>query len=317
MLTVFFTTLEQMVRILLFLLLGFAFHRLHILPKGAGAGISKLITTLLLPCLLVYTNMTEFNLQDIGMYGQQVLTGGLFWVVVMLVSLPISKKLAGNHPVDRGVFLYGLCFPNTGSIGTPLALALLGTSGLFHFNLFVLVSCTMTYAWGVSLFMDATQGNPIKRFLNSLRNPVCIAIFTGLFLGALNAKQWMPTLVTDFIGDLGSCHIPVSLFLAGYTIAEYPLGDVFKQPRSYVFTLLRLVLIPLAALCAARLLELSQFMAILTVLAFSCPCGMNVVVFPASYGQDCKTGASAVLLSCIGALLTVPMLYTLVHLLFP
>ena len=41
-----------------------------------------------------------------------------------------------------------------------------------------------------------------------------------------------------------------------------------------------------------------------------------LVVFPASYGQDCKTGASIVLLSCAGSILTVPVLYAIVQVLF-
>jgi len=50
--------------------------------------------------------------------------------------------------------------------------------------------------------------------------------------------------------------------------------------------------------------------------AFAGPSGMNVVVFPASYGQDCKTGASIVLLSCAGSILSVPVLYAIVQVLF-
>jgi len=65
MLTAFLTTLEQMTRILLFLIVGFGLNRLHILPKGAGAGISRLVTMVFLPALLIYTNMTEFNLANV------------------------------------------------------------------------------------------------------------------------------------------------------------------------------------------------------------------------------------------------------------
>ena len=46
MLTAFFTTLMEMARISLFLVVGFGLNRLHILPKGAGAGISRLDTML-------------------------------------------------------------------------------------------------------------------------------------------------------------------------------------------------------------------------------------------------------------------------------
>lgn len=303
-------------RILLFLVTGFALNRLHVLPKGAGAGISRLTTMLLLPAMLIYSNMTEFQLADVGSYSRLVLTSCLLWAVVALLSFPIAKKLSGGNALDRGVYLYGLCFPNTSAVGTPLALALLGTAGLFQYNLFVLPFVIMTYAWGTGLFLDVERRNPVKRFVTNLLNPIFISMVIGMTLGAVNAKTWMPGLLTDFIGDLGACYVPVSLLLTGYTVADYPVSQVFHQGKSYVFSLLRLLVFPLLALLLAKLMGASAFVATLVVLAFAGPSGMNVVVFPASYGQDCKTGASIVLLSCLGSILTVPLLYALVQQLF-
>ena len=317
MLTAFFTTLMQMARILLFLVVGFGLNRLHILPKGAGAGISRLVTMLFLPAMLIYTNMTEFRLADVGTYSQLVLTGAVLWIVAAVISLPIAKKLAAGNALDRGVYLYGLCFPNTSAIGTPLALALLGTSGLFQYNLFILIFAIMTYAWGMSLFLPMERKSPWKRFVTNLLNPIFVSMVIGIALGALNGPQWMPPLVTDFLGDLGDCYVPVSLLLTGYTIADYPLGEMFHRSKSYIFSLLRLLVYPLLVLFLAKLMGLSQFVAILAVLAFAGPSGMNVVVFPASYGRDCKTGASIVLMSCVGSILTVPILYAIVQILFP
>ena len=56
--------------------------------------------------------------------------------------------------------------------------------------------------------------------------------------------------------------------------------------------------------------------ATLAVIAFSGPSGMNVVVVPASYGQNCETGASIVMISSLGSILTVPLMYALVQTLF-
>ena len=316
MLTAFFTTFMQMARILLFLVLGFGLNRLHVLPKGAGAGISRLDTMLFLPAMLIYTNMTEFRIADVGAYGQLVWTGTVLWVVVTILSFPIAKKLAAGNALDRGVYLYGLCFPNTSAIGTPLVLAILGTSGLFQYNLFILIFVIMTYAWGMSLFLDMERKNPWSRFLTNLLNPIFVSMVIGLGLGACNGSAWMPTLITDLLGDLGDCYVPVSLLLVGYTIAEYPLGEVFHRGKAYVFTLLRLLVFPLLALVLCKFLGVSRFVATLAVLAFAGPSGMNVVVFPASYGQDCKTGASIVLLSYLGSVLTVPVLCALVQYFF-
>jgi len=317
MLTAFFTTLMQMGRIALFLVVGFGLNRLHILPKGAGAGISRLDTMLFLPAMLIYTNMTEFRLADVGDYSQLVLTGAVMWLIVAAISFPVAKKLAAGNSLDRGVYLYGLCFPNTSAIGTPLALAILGTSGLFQYNLFILIFVIMTYAWGMSLFLPMERKSRWKRFITNLLNPIFVSMVIGITLGALNGPRWMPALLTDFLGDLGDCYVPVSLLLTGYTIADYPLGEMFHQGKAYIFSLLRLLGYPLLVILLAKLMGLSQFVAILAVLGFAGPSGMNVVVFPASYGRDCKTGASIVLLSCVGSILTVPILYAIVQVLFP
>ena len=178
MLTAFFTTLMEMARILLFLVVGFGLNRLHILPKGAGAGISRLDTILLLPAMLIYNNMTEFSLADVGTYSQLVLTGALMWVVVTAISIPVAKKLAAGNSLDRGVYLYGLCFPNTSAIGTPLALAILGTTGLFRYNLFILIFVIMTYAWGMGLFLPMERKSPIAS-LSALLKPSSKPTVTG------------------------------------------------------------------------------------------------------------------------------------------
>ena len=208
MLTVFLTTLGEMARILMFMVLGFGLNRLHILPKGAGAGISRLITMVLIPALLIYNNMTEFQLSNVKQYSQLVLMGMFLWTAMTLISLPIAKKLSGGNPLDRGVYLYGLSFPNTGAIGMPLSLALLGTTGLFKFNLFLVMFSIMTYAWGVGLFLDTERKNPIRRFFVHLLNPVFVSMCIGMTLGALGAKNWLPSLVTEFVGTWAVCTHP-------------------------------------------------------------------------------------------------------------
>ena len=313
MLTAFLTTLGEMTRILMFMVLGFGLNRLHILPKGSGAGISRLITMVMIPALLIYNNMTEFQLANIGQYGRMVLLGVFLWTAMTLLSVPIAGKLAAGNPLDRGVYLYGLSFPNSGAIGMPLSLALLGSAGLFQFNLFLVMFSIMTYAWGVGLFLDTERKNPIRRFFIHLLNPVFVSMCIGMTLGALNAKEWMPPLVLNFVGDLGSMYAPLSLLLTGYTIADYPLSEMFHLPKSYIFTLLRLIIYPLVAILLVKLIGGDLLMATMAVLAIAGPSGMNVVVFPASYGQDCETGASIVMISSLGSILTVPLLYALVQ----
>ncbi len=316
MLTAFLTTFVQMIRIMLFLVVGFCLNRWHVLPKGAGAGISRLVTTVFLPAMLIHSNMTEFNLADVGSYGRLVLLGCFLWTLATIPSLFIARKLSGGSYLERGVYLYGLSFPNSSAVGTPIVLAILGSAGLFKFNLFLLIFVIMTYCWGVNLFFESERKNPIKRFLIHMINPIFLSMVIGLLLGALDAKNWVPSMLIDFVGDIGACLVPTSLIMVGYSIGDYPLGDVFNRPKSYIFTALRVVVIPLVMLLIVKLMGVSKEIAAIVVFTFAGPSGMNVVVFPAAYGKDCKTGASIVLLSSLGSLIMVPVLYALVQIMF-
>ena len=100
MLTAFFFSLLEMARISLFLVVGFGLNRLHILPKGAGAGISRLDTMLFLPAMLIYNNMTEFSLADVGTYSRLVLTGAAMWV----------KKKISPAGTREMILLFFLCY---------------------------------------------------------------------------------------------------------------------------------------------------------------------------------------------------------------
>ena len=104
----------------------------------------------------------------------------------------------------------------------------------------------------------------------------------------------------------GSVGLPSIWVLAAVSVGGSMMGVVGM-----------LIFIPLVALLVSFWLGLPKSAATLAVVAFACPNGMNVVVFPASYGQDCKTGASIVLISCLGSILTVPVLYALLQYFFP
>ena len=49
----------------------------------------------------------------------------------------------------------------------------------------------------------------------------------------------------------------------------------------------------------------------MAALTYACPCGMNTVVFPAAYGEDCQSGASMLLISSLCAIFTAPLIYAL------
>ena len=305
MLVTFLTTLAQMFRIIFFLFVGYMFNKLRLVPRTAEPVLSKFVSLLFIPSLTFYSNMVECKLDSLGLYSQYVLIGAGLWLLMAAIGCLLAKPFGGNNHYLQCVYRYAFAFPNTGAVGTPLVLAFFGTAGLFQFGLFMFVAGVMTYAWGVP------QMRPTKE--KNFFNLNFVAMLCGMILGVLGAKEWMPSIVLDIFSDLGSCYVPVALLLTGFSIADYPFAEVFGHIRVYLFSLIRLLIFPCMVLGILYVCKAPYMLAVMAALFFACPCGMNVVVFPSAYGQDCKEGASMVLISSLCAVVTVPVIYALVQ----
>ena len=319
MLTTFLTVFEQMIRIIFLLSLGFMFNKLHLIPKAAEAVLSKFITMLFLPCLVLNAYIVECDFANLINYLPWVLYGLVYTLVGIGMSYVIARFFSGGDAYTGGVYRYTLAMPNVGAGATPLLIALFGTKGIFLGQTFGFAQSIGTYTWGIMQLQPAHGRHDLKFYLKRILNLNSITLVLGIVLGLLGAKEWIPDIILQTFADLGDGYVPVALLLAGFTIADYPVLELIGNAKIYLFSLVRLILIPGLFLLMVWLLQpvlgMSAMLCMIFVLNTSCPAGMNSVVFPAAYGQDCRPGASMVLVSTVLSVATMPVMYTLVTML--
>ncbi len=312
----FTLTLNQMLQILILLSLGFAMNKSHLVSREMGNVFSKFLTMLFIPSMTLYSNMMECKLTSLSSNLPLVLYGTAFYLIGLFLSYPLSRSLSSDDVYMRGVYRYAIAMPNTAAVALPIMLSLFGMSGVFQFGLFAIAGSILTYSWGIAQMQPSHGKTSWRTNLAKCININTLAMVVGMILGLLGAPNWMPVFISDTVYDLSQCYIPVALLLAGFSIADYPLSQVFHNKKIYVYCLLRLLVFPAVFLLVLYLIKAPLIIATLTALTFASPCGMNVVVFPAAYKEDCQTGASMVLLSSLGSILTVPIIYVLTQMLF-
>jgi len=155
------------------------------------------------------------------------------------------------------------------------------------------------------------QKQSVLQTIRDMFNPTLIGTLAGIVLGVLGAKQWMPPIIIDSVGKLAGCYVPVSLIIVGFTAADFRFAEVIGEKKAYIYSAIRLLAFPGVVLAILRALGAEEMMCVIAVLAMACPSGMNVVIFPASYGQDTRAGVSMLLVSSLLALVTVPLVYAL------
>jgi predicted permease len=300
--------LNQMAGLFVLLVTGFLLNRLHILSKEAEGVLSKVAAKVLLPAFMLYTFMEECTVANLAEHGNLVLFGGVFQVTGIFAAILLAKWLGKGDPFLSGVYRYALGFPNIGGFGFPTVLALFGQFGLFQYQLFMLVNHFLCYAWGVGQMQPAHERGGWREAMKKLFNPVVIGLLIGMVLGLSGLVSFVPSGIRATVQNLGNCFSPMSLLLTGFVIGDYRFSDILKEKRTYIIALLRLILIPGAFLVVLRILHVPDMICVLTCLAFACPCGMNTVVFPAAYGQDTRPGAGLTLLTSAAAVVTIPLL---------
>ena len=312
----FTLTLNQMLQILILLALGFAMNKSRLVSREMGNVFSKFLTMLFIPSMTLYSNMMECKLTSLASNLPLVLYGTAFYLIGLFLSYPLAKFFSPDNDYMRGVYRYAIAMPNTAAVAVPILLSMFGMSGVFQFGLFAIAGSILTYSWGMAQMQPSHGKTSWQTNLAKCININTLAMIVGMILGLLGAPNWMPVFISDTVYDLSQCYIPVALLLAGFSIADYPLAQVFHNKKIHLYCLIRLLVFPAVFLLTLYLIKAPLIIATLTALTFASPCGMNVVVFPAAYKEDCQTGASMVLLSSLGSIITVPVIYVLTQMLF-
>lgn len=310
MLTVFLTMLEQMLGIFLLIAAGYVLNKTKtITPEGRGT-LSKLCVDVFLPALIFKTMCNQCSVESLKTYGVYFLYGCLFMALAAFVSVAVTKRRKFEDRETEGLYRYALCFPNTSSIATPVVLAVFGELGFYKYSLFWLGYRYLTFMWGIPQLVPSNQPTR-KDKIKKLFSPALTATFAGSAVGIFDLGKYIPNVVMSGIDKLGSCYSAVSLLIVGYIVANYSIRRIACIRQAYMVSLIRLIVFPCAFYVLSRLLRFPEEICTMVVLTFACPCGMNIVLFPAAYGRESELGASIVMLSTVFSIVTIPLLYAL------
>lgn len=305
----FTSTLSQMGFLLILMVVGFILVKVKAVPENGTQVISKLENNVFIPALVMGTFMTKLTPENLGDYGKFVLCGG----AVVLVTIPIAilvAKLLSKDSYLRNIYTYGLAFSNFGFMGNAVVQALF--PDLFdEYLIFVLPFWAGIYVWGVPFLLMPNDGKKrsLWAWIKPFVNPMFIGMLVGMVLG-LTALP-LPGFVSSAVNTLGSCMSPLAMLLTGMTIAKINLKKAFTNVPVYIASIIRLVLLPLAAIGVLCLVKLEYALALCVVCNLAMPLGLSPVVVPAGYGKDTSDAAGMALISHLLSCITIPMVFWL------
>jgi malonate transporter and related proteins len=291
-------------------LCGYLAGRQHVLPESAIPGLNSFVLYFALPCLLFRFGASTPVLQ---LLSPAVL--GLWAVVaVLLVCFVVAVSLGERvHLKDAAFGALVAAFPNTGFMGVPLLVALLGPAAAgpaistILFDIFVTSSACIALA---QLHGAGGAAAGLKRVLRgTLVNPLPWAIALGALFSGMG---WaLPGPVDAVVAMLANAATPVALFTIGAVLwragqhahTRTPVADFL--PVALVKLLLHpLLVLLLGSGLRAMGVSLSAFQLTVLVLVAALPSASNVSLLAERYGADNGRVARIIMTSTVAAFAT-------------
>ena len=295
---------------------GYVAARHRMLPLDAIPGLNTFVLYFALPCMLYRFGAGTPIAQLLDAAAASVYLLCALTTVIFVVWSSRNSRIGWN---DASFGALVAAFPNTGFMGVPLLVALLGAQAAGPAILTILVDLLITSSLCIALSRldGADEHGASKAAKNALKgvaiNPMPWAIVLG---GVASALQWEPIKpVAQTIGLLADSASPVALFTIGAVLArsQYVAALEEHDPmpwRDFVpVALVKLLVHPLlvwgAGSAAIALgLPLDRFALTVMVLVAALPSASNVALLAERFGADTGRIARIILLTTAAAFLT-------------
>ena len=295
---------------------GYIAARRGMLPLAAIPGLNSFVLFFALPCLLYRFGASTplAQLLDVGVFLTYLLCGLV--VVGFTLAVSMNKRIGWN---DASFGALVAAFPNTGFMGVPLLVTLLGPQAAGPVILTIAMDMVITTSLCIALSRldGADEHGASKAVKNALKgvasNPMPWAILLGALASAVSLE--LPAPVAKTVGLLADAASPVALFTIGAVLARsqmlmvthghapIPLGDYV--PVAVIKLLLHPLLVLLVGSAAIQLgLPLDRFALTVLVLLAALPSASNVSLLAERFGADNGRIARIILVSTAAAFVT-------------
>jgi predicted permease len=298
------TILSAVVPVFGIIALGLFIRKLNWLTEEADNSLMRVCVNALMPCLILDKCLGNPALKQPG---NLILAPAIGYIAVglgMLVAMAARPLNGLRDPRESRTFAACVGLYNYGYIPLPLSLLLFdqATAGVLFLHI-VGVELSL-WSLGVMVMSGSGLGRNWRRLINGPLIAIVIAI-------AMNAIGWdvhVPGTAATTFHWLGQCAIPLALVLIGAIVAdhlkEFHTASGWRVMSAAV--LLRIALLPLLLLLAARYFPVSIELKRVLVLEAAMPAAVFPIVMSRLYNGDPPTAIRVVLSTSVVGLFTIP-----------
>ena len=218
------------------------------------------------------------------------------YFLIMPVIIPRTDKF------DYQVARFASTYPNSGFMGIPLVMALLGNVGVLYVVGMVLIFNLLTFTQGVNSYKQDKGTFDPKVFLQ----PAVISCGIGMifFLTPIT----VPSIIMEPMQMLADMNSPLAMLIVGSSLAKIDFRNITHKGVIAMTVIYRLLLLPLVAVAVCRLIPGDLTVKMATIIIYACPSANLALIFAIQYKRDTLLTSELVAVTTVLSILTIPLI---------
>lgn len=299
----FQTVFTQVVILFILIFLGFILNKTKILSETSVKGMTDVVLYIVTPAAIINSFIREFSGDLLKNLGIGIIATFLAHITFILISLLLIRS---KNVSRKKVLQFCIIFSNCGYMSLPLLQAVLGSEGVFYGATYIAVFQVVTWSYGVFLMGEGFKTVTIKK---AILSPGVIGFTIALLIFVLEIP--MPTILREPISYMASLNTPLPMIIIGYHLANSNVLSGLKDLNLLFAILLKLAILPLIVVSGFYICGLKGTMPIALTICASAPTAAISTMFASKFGRDTALSVSAVSLSTLLSVISMPLIATL------
>ena len=302
--------MQQICQLFIMIFFGFLLVRKKLLTSAESKVISMLVIYVASPCAILNSFMIDFTPDKLIGLGIAFLGA----VLVHLVFIPLANiisKVTGFTPVEKATIIYS----NSGNLIIPLVGATLGKEWVLYSSGYMVIQTILLWTHAKNLVCNEKTYDFKKIFFNIN----VLAIIAGICLFGFQIQ--LPDIIVGTMDKVGGMIGPLAMIVIGTLIGDMNLKDIFVEKRTYLISLMRLVVFPLIVVLMFKFSGLTQIsqdanqILLITTLAASAPPAAMITQFAQLYNKHPGYASIMNVMGVIFSIITMPLMIMLYQIL--
>ena len=299
--------LEQMVMIFILILTGFVLYKKKMISDSASKDLSALVVNVCSPGLVIVSMFNDLS----QIPRENVIFVGIIGIIFYLFLIFFGYFLVWVLKVPdylKNAYVLMTVFGNTGFIGIPVALAIIGPESMVYVIVFNFLFNLTIFTFGIMLLKKGSEGK--KTSWKDYLTPGLIACITAFFIYWFQIE--LPEEIETLAGYYGNACTLLSMIVIGISLAGMKLGDMLKNRKLLAFAVIRFIAFPIVLALALKPVLTDLLIREVVILMAVLPVGNFPAMLCEQYGKDPKPIAEGIVVTTVLSVLTITLTFMLV-----